>query len=129
LSLRALGTARATITGTPLSAKGVERLNAFWRARDYLALGIYLPPDTSCLLSVANHCLRSESYVIVSDKQLHLQYLDIDAAIAHCTKGIGIWAWASNDLGQEPGVVVACAGDIPDAGSLGGDRPAVQRIS
>jgi xylulose-5-phosphate/fructose-6-phosphate phosphoketolase len=75
---------------------------------------IYLPPDVNCLLSVANHCLRSENYVnvIVSDKQLHLQYLNMDAAIQHCTKGIGIWDWASNDQGVEPDVVFASAGDI-----------------
>ena len=81
---------------------------------------IYLPPDANCLLSVADHCLRSENYinVIVSDKQRHLQYLDIDAAIAHCTKGIGIWDWASNDEGQEPDVVFAAAGDIPTQEAL-----------
>ena len=75
---------------------------------------IYLPPDANCLLSVADHCLRSEDYVnvIVSDKQPHLVYLDMDAAIVHCTKGIGIWEWASNDDGREPDVVVASAGDI-----------------
>jgi xylulose-5-phosphate/fructose-6-phosphate phosphoketolase len=75
---------------------------------------IYLPPDANCLLSVADHCLRSENYVnvIVSDKQPHLVYLDMDAAIIHCTKGIGIWEWASNDRGAEPDVVVASAGDI-----------------
>ena len=62
---------------------------------------IYLPPDVNSLLSVADHCLRSENYVnvIVSDKQMHLQYMDMDAAIRHCTKGIGIWDWASNDEG------------------------------
>ena len=81
---------------------------------------IYLPPDANCLLSVADHCLRSENYinVIVSDKQRHLQYLDIDAAITHCTKGIGIWNWASNDEGQEPDVVFAAAGDIPTQEAL-----------
>lgn len=75
---------------------------------------IYLPPDANCLLSVADHCLRSEDYVnvIVSDKQPHLVYLDMEAAIIHCTKGIGIWDWASNDEGAEPDVVVASAGDI-----------------
>jgi xylulose-5-phosphate/fructose-6-phosphate phosphoketolase len=75
---------------------------------------IYLPPDANCLLSVADHCLRSEDYVnvIVSDKQSHLVYLDMDDAIIHSTKGIGIWDWASNDAGAEPDVVVACAGDI-----------------
>jgi xylulose-5-phosphate/fructose-6-phosphate phosphoketolase len=81
---------------------------------------IYLPPDVNCLLSVANHCLRSKDYVnvIVSDKQLHLQYLTMDAAIAHCTKGIGIWEWASNDRGQEPDVVLASAGDVPTQEAL-----------
>jgi xylulose-5-phosphate/fructose-6-phosphate phosphoketolase len=81
---------------------------------------IYLPPDANCLLSVADHCLRSENYinVIVSDKQRHLQYLDIDAAITHCTKGVGIWNWASNDEGQEPDVVFAAAGDIPTQEAL-----------
>ncbi|MCC8395162.1 phosphoketolase family protein [Paraburkholderia sp. MMS20-SJTR3] len=75
---------------------------------------IYLPPDGNCLLSVADHCLRSRDYVnvIVSDKQPHLQYLDMDAAVIHCTKGIGIWDWASTDQGVEPDVVMACAGDI-----------------
>jgi xylulose-5-phosphate/fructose-6-phosphate phosphoketolase len=73
---------------------------------------IYLPPDANCLLSVADHCLRSEDYVnvIVADKQPHLVYLDMEAAVVHCTKGIGIWKWASNDA--EPDVVVASAGDI-----------------
>jgi len=81
---------------------------------------IYLPPDANCLLSVADHCLRSENYinVIVADKQRHLQYLDIDAAITHCTKGIGIWKWASNDEDQEPDVVFAAAGDIPTQEAL-----------
>jgi acetate kinase len=75
---------------------------------------IYLPPDANCLLSVADHCLRSENYVnvIVADKQLHLQYLAMDDAAAHCAKGIGIWDWASSDEGHEPDVVMACAGDI-----------------
>src|ERR1700736_3212254 len=81
---------------------------------------IYLPPDVNCLLSTADHCLRSDDYVnvIVADKQPHLQYLDMDAAIKHCTKGIGIWDFASNDAGQEPDVVLACAGDIPTSESL-----------
>ena len=75
---------------------------------------IYLPPDANCLLSVADHCLRSSDYVnvIVADKQMHLQYLDMDDAILHCTKGIGIWDWASTDNGVEPDAVLACAGDI-----------------
>ena len=81
---------------------------------------IYLPPDVNSLLSVADHCLRSENYVnvIVCDKQLHLQYMDMDAAIQHCTKGIGIWEWACNDQGSEPDVVMASAGDIPTQESL-----------
>jgi xylulose-5-phosphate/fructose-6-phosphate phosphoketolase len=81
---------------------------------------IYLPPDVNCLLSVADHCLRSENYinVIVSDKQLHLQYLSMEAAIEHCTKGIGIWDWASTDQGSEPDVVFAAAGDIPTQEAL-----------
>jgi xylulose-5-phosphate/fructose-6-phosphate phosphoketolase len=81
---------------------------------------IYLPPDANCLLSVADHCLRSENYVnvIVSDKQSHLQYLSMDEAIAHCAKGIGIWEWASTDEGKEPDVVLASAGDIPTLEAL-----------
>jgi len=81
---------------------------------------IYLPPDVNCLLSVANHCLNSTDYinVIVCDKQKHLQYLNIDAAIEHCTKGLGIWDWASNDQGEEPDLVMACAGDIPTKEAL-----------
>jgi len=81
---------------------------------------IYLPPDVNSLLSVANHCLRSENYinVIVCDKQMHLQYLDMDAAITHCTKGISIWSQASNDQGVEPDAVMACAGDIPTKEAL-----------
>jgi xylulose-5-phosphate/fructose-6-phosphate phosphoketolase len=81
---------------------------------------IYLPPDVNSLLSVADHCLRSENYfnVIVSDKQNHLQYLSMDDAIVHCTKGLGIWPQASTDQGGEPDVVVACAGDIPTKEAL-----------
>ena len=81
---------------------------------------IYLPPDANCLLSVADHCLCSRDYVnvIVADKQPHLQYLDMEDAIMHCTKGIGIWDWASTDEGHEPDVVMACAGDIATMESL-----------
>ena len=81
---------------------------------------IYLPPDANCLLSVGDHCLRSENYVnvIVADKAAHLQYLNMDEAVKHCTKGIGIWDFASNDQGIEPDVVMACAGDIPTSESL-----------
>ncbi len=81
---------------------------------------IYLPPDVNSLLSVADHCLRSENYVnvIVCDKQNHLQYMDMDAAIEHCTKGIGIWDWACNDQNCEPDAVMASAGDIPTQEAL-----------
>jgi xylulose-5-phosphate/fructose-6-phosphate phosphoketolase len=81
---------------------------------------VYLPPDANCLLSVADHCLRSRNYVnvIVAGKQPALQYLDIAAAIRHCTIGVGIWEWASTDQGGEPDVVMACAGDIPTLETL-----------
>jgi xylulose-5-phosphate/fructose-6-phosphate phosphoketolase len=81
---------------------------------------VYLPPDANCLLSVADHCLRSRHYVnvIVAGKQPALNYLTMDEAIAHCTRGIGIWQWASNDKGQEPDGVMACAGDIPTLETL-----------
>jgi xylulose-5-phosphate/fructose-6-phosphate phosphoketolase len=81
---------------------------------------IYLPPDANCLLSVGSHCLQSSNYVnvIVADKALHPQYLEMDAAVTHCTKGIGIWDFASNDEGEEPEVVMACAGDIPTEEAL-----------
>jgi xylulose-5-phosphate/fructose-6-phosphate phosphoketolase len=81
---------------------------------------IYLPPDANCLLSVADHCLRSVNYVnvIVADKQEHLQYLDLESAIEHCTKGLGIWDWASNDQGAEPDVVMASCGDLPTMEAL-----------
>jgi xylulose-5-phosphate/fructose-6-phosphate phosphoketolase len=76
---------------------------------------VYLPPDANSLLSVADHCLRSKHYVnvIVAGKQPALDYLSMDDAIVHCTRGIGIWDWASNDEGGEPDVVMASAGDIP----------------
>ena len=76
---------------------------------------IYLPPDANCLLSVADHCLRSRDYVnlIVIDKQPQLQYLDMESAAEHCARGASIWQWAGNDHGQEPDVVLASAGDIP----------------
>jgi xylulose-5-phosphate/fructose-6-phosphate phosphoketolase len=76
---------------------------------------VYLPPDANTLLSVADHCLRSRDYVnvIVAGKQPSLNYLSMDDAVIHCTRGIGIWEWASNDDGAEPDVVLGCAGDIP----------------
>jgi xylulose-5-phosphate/fructose-6-phosphate phosphoketolase len=81
---------------------------------------VYLPPDANCLLSVADHCLRSRHYVnvIVAGKQPSLDYLSMDEAVAHCTRGIGIWEWASNDAGGEPDVVLGCAGDIPTVETL-----------
>jgi xylulose-5-phosphate/fructose-6-phosphate phosphoketolase len=81
---------------------------------------VYLPPDANCLLSVADHCLRSRHYVnvIVAGKQPTLQYLPMDEAIVHCTRGIGIWEWASSDGGAEPDVVLACCGDVPTLETL-----------
>ena len=76
---------------------------------------IYLPPDANTLLTVTDHCLRSKNYinVIVAGKQPEIQWLDMEAAVQHCTAGLGIWQWASNDEGVEPDVVMACAGDVP----------------
>ena len=81
---------------------------------------VYLPPDANCLLSVADHCLRSRDYVnvIVAGKQPDQQWLDMDEAVRHCTKGLGIWDWASSDGGGEPDVVMACAGDTPTLETL-----------
>jgi xylulose-5-phosphate/fructose-6-phosphate phosphoketolase len=81
---------------------------------------VYLPPDANTLLSVTDHCLRSRHYVnvIVAGKQLEPQWLDMDAAVKHCSAGIGIWEWASNDRGCEPDVVMACAGDVPTLETL-----------
>ncbi|RFU19542.1 phosphoketolase family protein [Geodermatophilus marinus] len=81
---------------------------------------VYLPPDANTLLSVADHCLRTRQYVnvVVAGKQRALQYLDMQQAIVHCTKGIGIWDWASSDAGTRPDVVMACAGDVPTMETL-----------
>ncbi|MCL5047596.1 MAG: phosphoketolase family protein [Firmicutes bacterium] len=82
---------------------------------------VYLPPDTNCLLSVADHCLRSRNYVnvIVAGKQPALDYLDTEEAVAHCSRGVGIWDWASNDvLGESPDIVMAAAGEIPTLEAL-----------
>jgi xylulose-5-phosphate/fructose-6-phosphate phosphoketolase len=81
---------------------------------------VYLPPDANCLLSVADHCLRSRHYVnvIVAGKQPALQFLAMDEAVVHCTRGIGIWDWASNDGDEEPDVVLACCGDVPTLETL-----------
>ncbi len=81
---------------------------------------VYLPPDANTLLSVTDHCLRSRDYVnvIIAGKQPAPQWLDMDAAIKHCTAGIGIWEWASNDKGGDPDVVMACAGDVPTLETL-----------
>jgi xylulose-5-phosphate/fructose-6-phosphate phosphoketolase len=81
---------------------------------------VYLPPDANSLLSVADHCIRSRNYVnvIVAGKQPALQYMSMDAAVVHCTKGLGIWDWASNDADGEPDVVMACAGDVPTLETL-----------
>ena len=81
---------------------------------------VYLPPDGNCLLAVADHVLRSRNYVnvIVAGKQPALQYLSMDEAVLHCTNGVSIWEWASNDRGEDPDVVMACAGDIPTLETL-----------
>ena len=81
---------------------------------------VYLAPDTNTLLSIADHCLRSRNYVnvIVAGKQPALSYLSMEDAIVHCTRGVGIWDWASSDAGHEPDVVMACAGDVPTLETL-----------
>ncbi len=81
---------------------------------------VYLPPDSNCLLSVMDHCLRSRHYVnvVVAGKHAAPQWLDMDAAVRHCTSGIGIWPWAGNDNGHEPDLVMACAGDVPTLETL-----------
>ena len=81
---------------------------------------MYLPPDANCLLSVTDHCLRSRNYVnvVVAGKQPAPQWLTMDQAIKHCTEGLGIWEWASNDKGSEPDVVMACCGDVPTLETL-----------
>jgi phosphoketolase len=75
----------------------------------------YLPPDANCLLSVADHCLRSRNYVnvMIAGKHALPQWLTMEQAIVHCTRGVGIWPWASNDQGSEPDIVMACCGDTP----------------
>ena len=86
---------------------------------------VYLPPDANTLLSVADHCLRSRQYVnvIVAGKQPGPNWLTMDQAILHCTRGIGIWDWASNDADGEPDVVMACAGDVPTLETLAAVGP------
>lgn len=81
---------------------------------------VYLPPDANCLLSVCDHCLRSRHYVnvVIAGKYLAPQWLTMDEAIEHCTRGIGVWPWASNDNGQEPDVVMSCCGDVPTLETL-----------
>ena len=117
-------------------APGPQRLHApgpgfprRGRQQEPAVTRIYLPPDANCAARrSADHCLRSTDYVnvIVADKQKHLQYLDMDEAIRHCTKGIGIWDWASNDEGGEPDVVMASCGDIATRGGAGGHRAAAR---
>ena len=81
---------------------------------------VYLPPDANCLLSVMDHCLRSRQYVnvVIAGKHAAPQWLTMDEAVKHCSAGIGIWEWASNDTGSEPDVVMACAGDVPTLETL-----------
>ena len=91
---------------------------------------IYLPPDANCLLSVADHCLRSRDYVnlIVIDKQPHLQYLDMEAAKAHCAMGASVWTWAGSDHQDDPDVVLACAGDVMTQETLAAAELLRQRV-
>lgn len=88
--------------------------------KDPTVTRIYLPPDANTLLSVSDHCLKSQDYIniIVADKQKHLQYLDEEAATKHCALGLGIWDWASSDEGEEPDVVIASCGDVPTKEAL-----------
>ena len=81
---------------------------------------VYLPPDANCLLSVMDHCLRSRHYVnvVVAGKHPAPQWLNMDQAIKHCTAGIGMWEWASNDAGGDPDLVMAAAGDVPTLETL-----------
>lgn len=81
---------------------------------------VYLPPDANCLLSVTDHCLRSRHYVnvVIAGKYLAPQWLNMEDAIAHCTRGISVWPWASNDEGAEPDIVVVSCGDVPTMESL-----------
>ena len=91
---------------------------------------VYLPPDANCLLSIADHCLRSRNYVnvIVAGKQPALNYLSVDDAIVHCARGIGIWEWASNDEGGEPDVVLGCCGDVPTLETLAATAILYERL-
>src|SRR2546430_7438425 len=117
-SLNTMRGARVTIAKLGwLFAKAVA---AFARSRVPCAVCVSLPPDANTLLSVADHCLRSRDYVnvIVAGKQPALQYLSMPDAIAHCTRGIGIWDWASNDADAEPDVVLGCCGDVPTLETL-----------
>ncbi len=81
---------------------------------------VYLPPDANTLLCVAEQCLRSRQLIniVVAGKQPALQYLDMDAAIEHCRAGVGVWEWAGNERGDEPDMVMACAGDVPTLETL-----------
>ncbi|KHL10800.1 xylulose-5-phosphate/fructose-6-phosphate phosphoketolase [Mumia flava] len=100
------------------SHQGPGLINVVLNMRSAVAR-VYLPPDANCMLSVADHCFRSRNYVnlLVMDKQPHLQYLTMDEAVEHCTKGAGIWEWAGNETGTDgkPDIVLACAGDVVTA--------------
>ena len=115
------------------SHQGPDLLDVMLTKRGSVAR-IYLPPDANCLLSVADHCLRSRSYVnlIVIDKQLHLQYLSMDEAISHCARGASAWAWAGTEEGSEPeddpDVILACAGDVPTLETLAAAEWLRQRL-
>ena len=81
---------------------------------------MYLPPDANCLLSCMDHCLRTKNYinVVIASKHPKVQWLSMDEAVVHCTKGIGIWSWAGNDNGEEPDIIMACCGDVPTLETL-----------
>ena len=91
---------------------------------------VYLPPDANCLLSVMDHCLRSRHYVnvVIAGKHPAPQWLTMDAAVMHCTEGIGIWQWASNDQDVAPDVVMACCGDVPTLETLAAACPSCASI-
>src|SRR2546426_7875625 len=96
------------------------RLQGDWSSDVCSSDLVYLPPDANCLLSVMDHCLRSRHYVnvVVAGKHAAPQWLAMDAALEHCTRGVGLWPWASNDAGGEPDAVMACAGGVPTLETL-----------
>jgi len=106
-----------SVSGSPRHAR---MINSYVMNKKAEIVRVYLPPDANCLLSVADHCLRSRHYVnvVIAGKHPAPQWLTMDAAVEHCTKGIGIWQWASNDHDEQPDAVMACAGDVPTLETL-----------